>query len=50
MTLEECCECSRPTGMGGADDDSLYCPFCDEGPFCPDCWGEHMDACDGGEE
>ena len=39
---ELCCECGNPTGRAGKDDDSLYCPACDSGPFCEACYDSHI--------
>ena len=41
--LEFCCKCDEPTGNAGIDDDSLYCEYCCEGPFCDKCFEQHMD-------
>ena len=40
--LETCCECGGETGKAGRGEDSLYCPECDAGPFCPRCYDHHM--------
>ena len=37
---EHCCQCDEPTGRAGRADDSLYC--CDLGPFCEECYNEHL--------
>ena len=36
--LEHCCGCDQPTGRAGRADDSIYCPDCDSGPWCEECW------------
>lgn len=41
LTYEMCCACDSPTGRAGRDDDSLYCPVCDAGPFCEECFEKH---------
>ena len=44
--LERCYDCDEPTGRAGRGDDSLYCEYCDKGPFCPDCFNGHsLDCC-----
>ena len=39
--LERCCVCDQPTGKAGAGDGSLYCAYCDQGPFCDECYDAH---------
>ena len=41
--LEMCWECGEPTGKAGANEDSLYCAECGDGPFCEQCFNTHMD-------
>lgn len=43
--IELCCECDEPTGRAGKSDDSLYCEFCEGGPFCEECHGPHVNKC-----
>jgi len=45
QSIEACCICECPTGRAGKADDSFYCDFCDEGPFCEDCYDEHINEC-----
>lgn len=42
--LEWCVTCDNPTGKAGRGEDSLYCETCDEGPFCSECFTEHLDG------
>lgn len=44
---EHCIVCDDPTGRSGRGEDSLYCEYCDIGPFCPECFDEHMKECGG---
>jgi len=46
---ELCCECGELTGRAGKDDDSLYCPDCNDGPFCEECIVEHIHFAEGKE-
>ena len=48
--LEYCFYCSCPTGRAGRADDSLYCELCDAGPFCDECYEEHLVECEGEKE
>lgn len=41
--IELCCRCDEPTGNAGKYDDSLYCEYCGEGPYCEKCFDQHMD-------
>jgi len=38
---EECIICGESTGSAGKDEDSLYCDFCDSGPYCEKCFDKH---------
>lgn len=40
-TYELCQECNGETGKAGKGDGSLYCPDCEQGPFCWDCYEIH---------
>ncbi len=42
MEFELCCECGAFTGRGGAGEDSLFCEWCEVGPFCEDCFELHF--------
>ncbi len=44
MELERCVACDDFTGHAGSADDSLFCD-CGDGPFCCDCWCDHVDDC-----
>lgn len=39
--LERCVICDEPTGRAGRADDSIYCPECNNGPFCESCCYEN---------
>ena len=41
---EFCIECGMLTGNERSED-SLYCDFCDAGPFCYGCWAVHIEWC-----
>ena len=42
--LERCFACDEPTGRAGKGEDSIYCEYCDRGPFCPECFQKHEDG------
>jgi len=42
LPIERCCYCNDATGRAGKGEDSLYCEHCDAGPFCGECFDEHM--------
>jgi hypothetical protein len=46
---EYCFLCGEPTGRAGKGDDSIYCVRGD-GPFCEECWHQHCEMCDAGDE
>ena len=39
--LEYCLECGEPTGRAGKGEDSIYCPYSGDGPFCDD-WADAL--------
>ena len=42
MAEERCINCDEPTGKAGRYEDSHYCSYCDDGPFCDDCYEDHV--------
>ena len=42
MNEERCINCDAPTGKAGKYEDSHYCPYCGDGPFCDDCYEDHV--------
>jgi hypothetical protein len=45
QSVEMCSVCDQPTGYAGIAEDSLYCEYCGEGPFCDTCYDTHMLTC-----
>ncbi len=41
---ERCCNCDDLTGRCGIADDSLHCE-CGGGPYCGECFDEHIAGC-----
>lgn len=50
MMDEVTCVCCGHTAFIDERGEFLYCDYCDDGPFCSQCWAEHVDGCMDNEE
>lgn len=45
LSEERCFICDAATGKAGAGDGSIYDDCRGDGPYCEDCFCEHLDSC-----